>query len=113
MGDDMGGFKYGGPLMGYRDGGWPPQRGALRSLGTLGGLPALLIAELLGMSAFPERMGVGTVDEWKEREEKTERLADLKRIEEEDRLYRLGYFDYPVENKPYVFSSSGAMGRRR
>ena len=135
MGDDMGGFKHGGPLMGYRDGGWPPweksilpypdlpyegiglskpaQRGALRSLGALGGLPALLIAELLGMSAFPERMGAGTVDEWKEREKKTEYLADLKRIQEEDRLDRLGYFDYPVENKPYVFSSSGAMGRRR
>tara|TARA_R110002051_G_scaffold154027_1_gene226319 strand:+ start:4333 stop:4785 length:453 start_codon:yes stop_codon:yes gene_type:complete len=24
MGDDMGGFRHGGPLMGYRDGGWPP-----------------------------------------------------------------------------------------
>ena len=57
MGDDMGGFKHGGPLMGYRDGGWPPQRGALRSLGALGGLPALLIAELLGMSVFPKKLG--------------------------------------------------------
>ena len=114
MGDDMGGFKYGGPLMGYRDGGWPPQRGALRSLGTLGGLPALLIAELLGMSAFPERMGVGTVDEWKEREEKTDRLRDLIRIAEEQKLEQSGYFNNPIiENKPYVFSSSGAMGRRR
>ena len=136
----MGGFRHGGPLMGYRDGGWPPWKKSIlpyqdlpyegiglnlskpaqgsllgrAGKGIAGGLPGILIAELLGMSAFPDRMGAGTVDEWKEREQKLDRLRDLIRIAEEQKLEQSGYFNNPIiENKPYVFSSSGAMGRRR
>ena len=77
MGDDMGGLKHGGPLMGYRDGGWPPWKKSVLPYPDLpyegigssaprvsrpsslwkhakrGGLPILLAMELM----FPEKAG--------------------------------------------------------
>ena len=69
MGDDMGGFKYGGPLMGYRDGGWPPAQGSLlgkAGRGMAAGLPGLIAMLLMQATTgsdpisevfWPEKLG--------------------------------------------------------